>query len=64
MSILMTDLSWQVKAQEKTEEFTKSYALMINKFTKEFANGFCKDTGEIDWDKLVRYNSGQDKMKI
>ena len=30
---------------------------MINKFTKEFANEFCKDTGEIDWEKLVRFNS-------
>ena len=30
---------------------------MINKFTKEFTNEFCKDNGEIDWEKLVRYNS-------
>lgn len=30
---------------------------MVNKFTKEFSNSFCKDDGEIDWDKLVRFNS-------
>lgn len=30
---------------------------MINKFTKEFANEFCKDNGEIDWEELVRFNS-------
>ena len=35
----------------------KSYSQMINKFTKEFANEFCKDNGDIDWDKLVRFNS-------
>lgn len=30
---------------------------MINKFTREFADTFCKDNGDIDWDKLVRFNS-------
>ncbi len=30
---------------------------MINKFTKEFANDIWKDNGEIDWNKLVRFNS-------
>ncbi len=36
---------------------------MINKFTKEFANIFCKDNGEIDWDKLVRFNSATEEPK-
>jgi len=45
------------KAKEKTDEFIKSYSFMINKFTKEFANNFCKKTGEIDWEKLVQFNS-------
>lgn len=45
------------KAKEKNDEFVKSYSHMINKFTKEFANIFCKDNGEIDWNKLVRFNS-------
>lgn len=44
-------------AKEKNDDFVKSYSQMINKFTKEFANGFCKDSGDIDWDKLVRFNS-------
>jgi hypothetical protein len=30
---------------------------MVNKFTREFANEFCKDNGEIDWEKLVKLNS-------
>jgi hypothetical protein len=33
---------------------------MINKFTKEFSNDFCKDDGEIDWIKLVEFNSKKD----
>jgi hypothetical protein len=45
------------KAKEKNDDFLKSYSQMINKFTKEFANDFCKESGEIDWDKLVQFNS-------
>ncbi|MCK9220957.1 MAG: cytosolic protein [Bacteroidales bacterium] len=46
------------KAKEKNDDFIKSYSQMINIFTKEFANDFCKDDGSIDWEKLVRLNSG------
>lgn len=44
-------------AKEKNDDFIKSYSQMINKFTKEFSNEFCKNNGDIDWDKLVRFNS-------
>jgi len=44
-------------AEERNNDFMKSYSQMINKFTKGFSNEFCKDNGEIDWDKLVRFNS-------
>lgn len=47
------------KAREKNDEFIESYSKMINKFTKEFTNDFCKQDGEINWKKLVEYNSGQ-----
>jgi hypothetical protein len=46
-------------AKEKNDIFMESYARMINKFTKEFANDFCSDSGQIDWKKLVEFNSGQ-----
>ncbi|HOB84734.1 MAG TPA: PmeII family type II restriction endonuclease [Bacteroidales bacterium] len=45
------------KAKERNEDFNKSYALIINKFTKEFSNEFCNDNGEIDWVRLVEFNS-------
>ena len=32
---------------------------MINKFTKEFLTDFCDEYGVIDWEKLVKYNSGK-----
>lgn len=46
------------KAKEKNDDFVQSYSQMINKFTREFSNNLCKDNGEIDWEKLVRFNSG------
>lgn len=51
------------KAKEKNDSFVKSYSQMINKFTKDFANNFCKDNGDIDWEKLVRFNSATTKPK-
>ena len=45
------------KAKDKNHDFTLSYAKMINKFTREFTNDFCKENGEIDWNKLVCFNS-------
>lgn len=44
-------------SKERNEEFMISYSKMINKFTKEFIDDFCKENGEIDWDKLVKFNS-------
>jgi hypothetical protein len=47
------------KAKEQNEEYMEQYAQMINKFTKEFVNLFCDNDGIIDWEKLVKYNSGK-----
>lgn len=52
------------EAKEKNDDFLKSHSQIINKFTKEFANSFCKDNGEIDWDKLVRFNSATSTQRI
>ena len=46
------------KAKERNEDFIKSYSQMLNKFTLDFASKFCKANGEIDWNKLVQFNSG------
>lgn len=53
---LIEPLGYQAK--EKNDEFAQSYAQVINKFTREFANEFCTKAGDIDWEKLVRFNSG------
>lgn len=48
------------KAKEKNDTYLKSYSRMLNKFTLEFAKIFCKPNGDIDWKKLVQFNSGID----
>ena len=49
------------KAKEKNDEFNESYSKISNKFTKEFINDFCNENGEINWVKLVQFNSGAKK---
>ena len=44
------------KAKQQNEEFEKQYAIWVNKFTAEFSEEFCPK-GEIDWKKLVEFNS-------
>jgi len=50
------------KAKERNDEFQASYAQMINKFTRTFANNFCKENGDIDWERLVEFNSSIYKL--
>lgn len=45
------------KAKEANTEFEASYAAIINRFTKEFMDSFCNSDYEIDWRKLVKFNS-------
>jgi hypothetical protein len=49
-------LSYQAK--KRSEEFLLEYARVLNLLTQEFMDNFCVD-GRIDWDKLVRFNSGK-----
>ena len=46
------------RAKERNEEFFAEYSRILNLFTQEFMDDFCID-GRIDWDKLVRFNSGK-----
>lgn len=45
------------KSKERDDEFMESYSNMINKFTRDFITDFCKPNGEIDWIKLIEFNS-------
>ena len=49
------------RVREKNEEFAENYAQIINKLTLEFSQKFFDD-GKINWEKLVEYNSGFEKI--
>ncbi|MGC1375072.1 MAG: PmeII family type II restriction endonuclease [Anaerolineales bacterium] len=51
------------RAKERNEEFVKAYARIINTFTAEFGQDFYTPTNEIDWQKLVKFNSGKKSGK-
>jgi hypothetical protein len=44
-------------AKAKNDEYDRLYSSLINRFTSEFLSAFCKENGEIDWNRLVQYNS-------
>lgn len=55
------------KAKQKNDEFHEAYGKVLNRFTREFMDHFCKTDGAIDWDKLVKHNSSKnidDRVKI
>ncbi len=51
------------QAKKRNEDFDKHYARIVNQFSKSFMNHFC-DQGEINWDKLVQFNSGKNKVSL
>jgi hypothetical protein len=40
------------------KEFDVAYQKAANKLVREFTLEFCLEDGSIDWEKLVRFNSG------
>ena len=51
------------RAKEHNESFAENKAALINKFTSEFTKDFCDSEGNIDWRKLVIFNSGNLNLK-
>ncbi len=50
------------KAKERNDLYIKKYSALLNKFTQQFSNEFCVN-GIIDWKKLVKFNSGKEKIR-
>ena len=44
-------------AKQRNERFHKNYAAVINRFTNEFSQMFCDESGNIDWESLVKFSS-------
>ncbi len=45
------------RARQQNQNFIRQKSKVINLFTSEFIRDFC-DNGEINWERLVRFNSG------
>jgi len=52
------------EADLKNEEFKTAYNNLKNKLEREFLNDFTKESGEIDWGKLVEFNSGAIALRV
>jgi hypothetical protein len=46
------------EAKVHNADFETRRILIENRLVKEFYSGYCLDTGEIDWPRLVEFNSG------
>jgi len=46
------------RARQHNETFDDERGKVVNRFTKEFIERFCDQTGAIDWSNLVEFNSG------
>lgn len=51
-------------AKFHNDEYKAEYSKMLNKITKEFLNEYCNNDGSIDWNKIVRINSGSISQQI
>ena len=47
------------RAHARNEEFTESYNAKISQFALTFAQEYCFESGQIDWNKLVKFNSSE-----
>ncbi len=50
-------------ARENNDKFKLAYDKLSNRITAEFLEEFCFKDGSIDWEKLVRLNSGPREKK-
>lgn len=48
---------------EHRKMFEVEWARAVNRFEGEFITDFCTPDGDIDWDKLLRFNSGGGQLR-
>lgn len=50
------------KPTQDRKEYEEEWAKALNRFEHDFLNNFGNADGSIDWEKLLRYNSGKDNV--
>ena len=46
------------KPDEYAKKFDEAYSNALNRMVRDFTIKYCKESGAIDWDKLIKFNSG------
>ncbi|MFF0830242.1 PmeII family type II restriction endonuclease [Brevibacillus sp. NPDC003359] len=52
------------KPLQHLPEYHKEFNAAVNRFTFEFMREFCNEDGTINWEKLVKFNSGRPCKKL
>lgn len=52
------------KAKERNDDFQIEYSKVVNRFTLEFIQDFCEPDGQINWERIVQFNSSATKPKV
>lgn len=52
------------EARARNEQFNRAYAQLVNVFVAEFGARFYTPENEIDWEKLVRFNSSRAPIRL
>lgn len=47
------------EAEQWNVQFEQEYNQKVNALTRDFLNEFCSVNGRVDWDKLLKFNSGK-----
>lgn len=55
--------SFSYKAKENNEQFQLEYNKIVNEFTKKFIQDFCDQEGNINWQKIIQFNSSKKSNK-
>lgn len=50
-------------AKERNDEFMRRYTCKLNLFVKEFLQEYSLPDGSVDWEKLVKMNSGRNPVR-
>ena len=46
------------RPDEFAQEYEEAYSKAENRMIREFTIKYCKEDGSIDWDTLIKFNSG------
>ena len=48
----------ETRPEKYAETFAEAYSKAENRLIRDFTISYCKEDGSIDWDKLIKFNSG------